>query len=209
MAGAEYGCGEVAPGCPPAHAHARRAGNARDDAESRGCLPSAAQAHERRAPHPEGGHAGGARRWPMEEGRVRLDRVSGVEQLPWREEHRHDACHVSHRELEFAGEAEDEQSRGELHTLEPVSKPCQARVLPANSPTWSSARKTLVTWDGPAAPSGAPRSRSPAIGFETSSSLILEAIGPGSPTRIPGPLGRCATVRRYFRPRGNSSPFFV
>src|SRR3954468_24460375 len=32
-----------------------------------------------------------------------------------------------------------------------VSKPCQARVLPANSPTSSSCRKARVTRDGPAA----------------------------------------------------------
>ena len=97
--------------------HARRAGNARHDAERWARVASAAQAHERGAAHLEGGHAGSAGRWAVEEGRARLDSVPGVEQLPRREERRHDARHLSHRELELARETEDERTRGELHTV--------------------------------------------------------------------------------------------
>jgi hypothetical protein len=53
----------------------------------------------------------------MEEGRAWVHRVPGVEQLPRRAEHRHDSRQVSHRELEFAGAAEDERSRRELHAI--------------------------------------------------------------------------------------------
>src|SRR4051812_743058 len=53
----------------------------------------------------------------MEEGWAGLDCVSGVQQLPRSEKHWHHARDVSHRELEFAGEAEDEWSCSELHTV--------------------------------------------------------------------------------------------
>ena len=51
-------------------------------------------------------------------------------------------------------------------SLEVVQNPCQARVLPANSPTWCSCRKAPVTGDGPARQAGRPVRGHPRSGFE-------------------------------------------
>ena len=49
--------------------------------------------------------------------------------------------------------------------------PCEARVLPANSPTWCSCRQASVTRDGPARQAGRPVRGHPRSGFETTSKL--------------------------------------